>query len=90
MSAGDVSSAELEHGREILEAKLTNLAVPLVIFVFKKSAQTLLGPLPTGFYGLVPRRRLGTARLFVMPGPTATREAEADAVRKLRRAAAQR
>lgn len=90
VGAGEVSGAELKHGREILEAKLTKLAVPLVIFVFKKSAQTLLGPLPSGFYGLVPRRRLGAARLFVMPGPTAPRETEADAVQKLRRAAAQR
>jgi TDG/mug DNA glycosylase family protein len=77
---------ELEHGRKILEAKLTTLDVPLVIFVFKSAADTLLGRLPPHFYGLVPRRRLGEARVFVMPGPTAARANEADAIKKLRRA----
>lgn len=77
---------ELEHGRKILEAKLTKLDVPLVIFVFKSAAETLLGPLPPHFYGLVPRRRLGQARVFVMPRPTAARAIEADAIKKLKRA----
>jgi hypothetical protein len=69
----------------MLEAKLTGLDVPLVIFVFKTAAETLLGPLPPHFYGLVPRRRLGRAPVFVMPRPTAARTIEADAVKKLRR-----
>ena len=74
-------AGELEHGRGLLEAKIATLDVPLVIFVFKSAADTLLGPLPPYFYGLVPRRRLGEARVFVMPGPTAARTIESDAVR---------
>ncbi len=77
---------ELEHGRTILEDKLITLDVPLVIFVFKSAAETLLGALPPHSYGLVPRRRLGRARIFVMPGPTAARAVESDAIAKLKRA----
>jgi double-stranded uracil-DNA glycosylase len=79
----DLRPGELEYGRAILEAKLITLDVPLVIFVFKSAAETLLGPLPPGSYGIVPRRRLGRARVFVMPGPTAARAVEADAIQKL-------
>lgn len=57
---------ELEHGRKSLEEKIATLDVPLIIFVFKSAADTLLGPLPPYFYGLVPRRRLGEARIFVI------------------------
>jgi TDG/mug DNA glycosylase family protein len=77
---------ELDHGRAILEGKLLKLDVPLVIFVFKGAAETLLRPLPRHFYGLVPHRRLGQARVFVMPGPTAARAIESDAIEKLKRA----
>lgn len=77
---------ELDHGRPILEAKLSTLDVPLVIFVFKRAAETLLGPLPAGLYGVVARRRLGQARVFVMPGPTAASAIEAEAIKKLKRA----
>jgi TDG/mug DNA glycosylase family protein len=77
---------ELEHGRTILEAVLVTLDVPLVIFVFKSAAEALLGPLPPHSYGLVPRRRLGQARVFVMPGPTAASAIESDAIKKLKRA----
>ncbi len=77
---------ELEYGRPILEAKLTERDVPLVIFVFKSAAETLLGPLPPNFYGPVPHRQLGQARVFLMPGPTAASAIEADAVKMLERA----
>jgi double-stranded uracil-DNA glycosylase len=77
---------ELEHGRTILEAKLTTLDVPLVIFVFKGAAETLLGALPPHSYGLVPHRRIGHARVFVMPGPMAASAIEFDAIKKLQRA----
>ncbi len=86
-SAGaDEVSAELATCRDALEDKLAVVDAPLVIFVFKGAAEALLGPLPTGFYGVVPRRRIGKARLFVMPGPTASTAVVADAVKKLRRA----
>lgn len=82
----DLRPGELEHGRTILEAKLVTLDVPLVIFVFKSAAETLLGDLPPHSYGLVRRRRLGQARVFVMPGPTAARAIESDAINKLKQA----
>ena len=85
-SEKDLRPGELEHGSLCLEKKLADLDVPLVIFVYKKAADTLLGRLPPYFYGLVPRRLLAGARLFVMPGPTAATASEADAVRKLTRA----
>lgn len=79
-------SGELEHGSAILEAKLAKFDLPLVIFVFKSAAETLLGPLPPYFYGLVPGRRLGGARVFVMPGPTVASSIESDAIEDLKRA----
>lgn len=84
-SAAEVS-AELADGREELEAKLAAIDARLVIFVFKAAAETLLGPLPKRFYGMVPRTRIGNARVFVMPAPTAPTAVVDDAVRKLRRA----
>jgi double-stranded uracil-DNA glycosylase len=82
----DQVSAELADGREDLEAKLAGVDVPLVVFAFKAAAETLLGPLPKGLYGVVPRRRIGNARVFVMPGPTAPTAEVDDAVKKLKRA----
>lgn len=64
--ATDVSSDELAYGREILERKLEEYRVPLVIFAFKKSAIALLGSFPGN--GLL-RQRIGEAQVFVMPGP---------------------
>jgi TDG/mug DNA glycosylase family protein len=81
----ELRPGELEHGRTKLEPKLARLDVALVVFVFKGAADTLLGRLPPNFYGVVPQRRLGDARLFVMPGPTAKRAVESDAIKKLRR-----
>ena len=60
--------------------------MPLLVFVFKAAAETVLGPLPKGFYGLVPRRHIRNARVFVMPGPTAPTAEVNDAVKKLKRA----
>ncbi len=84
-TADQLRPGELEHGRALLEAKLSDVDAPLVIFVFKAAAQALLGALPSGFYGLVPDAKLGPARAFVMPGPTAPQFIEADAVRQLSR-----
>lgn len=84
--ANGLRPGELEHGRPILEEKFIEFDVRLIIFVFKSAAETLLGRLPPGFYGVVPRRRLGTASVFVMPRPTAPITMESDAVKKLKRA----
>jgi hypothetical protein len=64
--------------------KLADADLPPVVFAFKAAAETLLGPLPN--YGVVPRRRIGNARAFVMPGPTAPTAEVDDAVKKLKRA----
>lgn len=74
--ASEVRPDELHEGRAILEEKLTEANVPLVIFVFKAAAEALLGSFDgNGFVG----RRLGGADVFVMPGPYAKRE-QAEAV----------
>lgn len=85
-ASADQVSAELAHGREELEAKLAEVDVPLVVFAFKSAAETLLGPLPKRFFGVVPRERIGNARVFVMPAPTAPTADVDDAVKKLKRA----
>lgn len=67
-SAAEVTREELAYGRQLLEARLTSVDAPLLIFVFKQAATTLLG----GFngHGLLPATRsLVGARVFVMPGP---------------------
>jgi TDG/mug DNA glycosylase family protein len=58
---------ELEHGRELLQAKLASLAVPKVLFTYKRAAHALLGPFDG--HGPLPDRRLAGAEVFVMPGP---------------------
>lgn len=58
---------ELEHGRELLEAKLAHLQVPRVVFTFKGGAEALLGKLSG--HGLMPDVTLAGAEVFVMPGP---------------------
>jgi len=64
--ATGVARGELEHGRELLLAKLERYQPQIVLFVFKKAATTLLGSFPgNGFIG----RSLGGADVFVMPGP---------------------
>jgi TDG/mug DNA glycosylase family protein len=59
---------ELEHGRELLDRKLSRLTVPKVLFTFKGSAEALLGPLARP--GLQTHTISG-AEVFVMPGPMA-------------------
>jgi TDG/mug DNA glycosylase family protein len=75
-------TGELQHGRQLLEARLSELAVPRIIFTYKKAATTLLGPFD-GF-GLRPGRPLAGAEVFVMCGPMAKREDRARAIRDLR------
>jgi TDG/mug DNA glycosylase family protein len=58
---------ELDHGRQLLEAKLAALAVPRIVFAFKCAATPLLGYFEG--HGLRPGRPLVGAEVFVMPGP---------------------
>ena len=67
--ASGLRAGELEHGRELLETKLTALAVPKVLFTFKASAEALLGRLAGP--GVQTGRTVADAEVFVMPGPMA-------------------
>lgn len=66
-SATEVSDEEFAYGRPLLQAKLERYQPRLVIFTFKKSAACLFGRF-SGI-GFVPGLRLGSAPVFVMPGP---------------------
>lgn len=65
--AADVAHDELEHGRELLEAKLRAHEVTRVLFTFKGAAVVLLGAFDG--HGLRPGAPLAGAEVFVMPGP---------------------
>lgn len=67
VGADEVSSEELSHGRGLLEKKLEKLAIPRLIFTFKKAAVELLGEFDGN--GLLAGVKIGEAEIFVMPGP---------------------
>jgi double-stranded uracil-DNA glycosylase len=69
--ASEISSGEFEHGRVLLRAKIEAARPRLVIFTFKKTAETLFGPLVGN--GLISECALGGSPIFVMPGPYARR-----------------
>lgn len=66
-STKEVKPAEFKHGRELLEAKLAEHRPELIIFTFKKTAQTLFGPFDGN--GFVPGLKPAHSGFFVMPGP---------------------
>lgn len=68
--ADGLRPGELEHGRSLLKTKLTELAVPRVLFTFKASAEALLGRLAGA--GVQAGRTVADAEVFVMPGPMAS------------------
>ena len=80
--ATGLNPGELEHGREILDASLEDLAVPKVIFTYKASAVALLGDFDG--HGLRPGTPLAGAEVFVMPGPMESRDRVATALVSLR------
>lgn len=65
--ADAISAAEFEHGRELLAEKLRRHRPALLIFTFKKTATTLLGPFKG--HGHLPELEFGGAQVFVLPGP---------------------
>jgi len=77
----DVRPEDFEHGRDLLRKKIEEAQPRLVIFVFKKAATALFGPIRGN--GLVPGRTLGGAGVFVMPGPFAKRAETAEQLREL-------
>jgi double-stranded uracil-DNA glycosylase len=79
--AAEVTVEEFEHGRELLRAKIEAVAAGLVIFMFKKTAEVLFGPIIGN--GLIDGRRLGGAPIFVMPGPYAARVEVDERLRQL-------
>jgi TDG/mug DNA glycosylase family protein len=66
--ATEISKHELAYGRSALEERLRKVGAPLVIFVFKKAAVTMLGTFE-GHGLLAPTKRLNESPVFVMPGP---------------------
>jgi double-stranded uracil-DNA glycosylase len=61
-----VRPEELDHGRQLLEAKLAAFAIPRIVFAFKYAATPLLGSFEG--HGPRPGRPLVAAEVFVMPG----------------------
>lgn len=80
--ATDVADEELEHGKELLEAKLREHEVPRVLFTFKGAAEALLGRFDG--HGLRPETPLAGAEVFVMPGPYEARDRVTQALHALR------
>lgn len=66
-SAAGVLPEELAFGKRLLTEKLVAREVPLVIFAFKKSAETILGKFHGN--GFIASAALGDSQVFVMPGP---------------------
>lgn len=67
-SEADLTRQELAYGKSLLQPRLARVGAPLLIFVFKKAATTLIGNFD-GHGLLPPALQLYGARIFVMPGP---------------------
>jgi TDG/mug DNA glycosylase family protein len=80
--AGELSAAEISHGRDQLSEKLSRYRPPLLIFSFKKSAEALLGRFQGD--GHLPDLRFADAPIFVMPGPYAKAEVVTGRLEELR------
>jgi TDG/mug DNA glycosylase family protein len=66
-SAKEVRSEEFDHGRQLLVDKVTEHKPKLVIFTFKKTAETVFGPFDGN--GFIDGLAIGSSEVFVMPGP---------------------
>jgi TDG/mug DNA glycosylase family protein len=71
--APDVRAEEYEHGRGLLTAKIERYTPRLLIFSFKKTAETLFGSFSGN--GFVSGLEIGVSDVFVMPGPYESRGA---------------
>jgi double-stranded uracil-DNA glycosylase len=80
--ADAISTAEFEHGRELLVEKLRRYRPSLLIFMFKKTAASMFGPFKG--HGHRPELELGGAKVFVMPGPYERADRVAAALEQLR------
>lgn len=70
--ADEVTGEELDYGRSLLFEKLHSNKPKLLVFTFKKSAESLFGSFEGS--GLLPRLTLDGTPVFVMPGPYAARD----------------
>ena len=80
-SAKDLRTAEYEHGRQMLEAKLGRVRPRVVIFTFKKTAEVLFGRFPGN--GFVPGLELAQSQVVVMPGTYEVSESTRETLRVL-------
>jgi double-stranded uracil-DNA glycosylase len=80
-SAKEIRREEFEHGRGLLSEKLAEHGPELVIFTFKKTAQTLFGPFAGN--GFLTGRTLAGSEVFVMPGPYESADTVARTMGKL-------
>ena len=82
--AEDVRPDDYEFGKALLERKLAEVKPRLVIFTFKRAAEQFFGDFKGN--GFVRGLAIGSARVFVMPGPTEERQKAERTLRSLRRA----
>lgn len=75
-SASALMQEELRHGAAVLTHKLEAWGAPLVVFVFKGSAEAIIGSFQGN--GFLPGVRVGLSEVFVMPGPYERRERVAE------------
>ena len=67
ISAGELLPHEYAHGRDLLANNVERYRPELLIFTFKSAAEAILGSFEGN--GFISGRRMGTADVFVMPGP---------------------
>ena len=82
-SEADLTKQELEYGNSLLQPRLASAGAPLLTFVFKRAATTLIGSFD-GHGLLPPALQLYGARLFVMPGPYERTDLVQQALRDLK------
>jgi TDG/mug DNA glycosylase family protein len=82
--AEDVRQDDYEFGRAHLAKKLGEVGPQLVIFTFKRAAEKYFGDFEGN--GFVRGLKIGSARVFVMPGPMEERQRAERTLRQLRRA----
>ncbi len=80
-SAKELRSAEYEHGRGLLEAKLEHYRPELVIFTYKRAAEGLFGSFVGN--GFIASLSLSHSDVFVMPGPYENAETAAATLQEL-------
>lgn len=81
--AADVTAREFAYGKARLLEKIESIRPGLVIFTFKKAAETLLGQVAGN--GIIDGRDVAGVPVFVMPGPYAPGQVVEARLRELAR-----